>query len=197
MVQGQKKFIEDTRRPCQQKDDTLWLFKNGYVMDLAWDFHEWHWGKTFNHAQAPFFCYTTKRGYTQEMSKHATTASANVTLTQQGLQTTYRNRIFKFMWHSTDLPKWALSFGSWLTKVSRWGVGSWEPTNQELNLVKIALESSLKHKATVSGSARGTTTVALIQQLVKGGGPWRLVQRLAADTPWRLLRLHGGTVLHH
>ncbi len=40
-----------------------WIFEIGFIQDLPWDPGEWHWQIASTLGDAPFFNYTTKKGY--------------------------------------------------------------------------------------------------------------------------------------
>jgi hypothetical protein len=46
-----------------KKPPIYWIFKIGFIFDLPWDPEDWHWQKTQNMGDAPFFGYSAKRGY--------------------------------------------------------------------------------------------------------------------------------------
>jgi len=48
---------------ASQKNTTYWIFESGFIENLPWDPREWHWKETHPLGDAPFFGYTTKRGY--------------------------------------------------------------------------------------------------------------------------------------
>jgi hypothetical protein len=46
-----------------KKPPIYWIFESGFIPDLSWDPGDWHWQQTRNMGDAPFFGYSTKRGY--------------------------------------------------------------------------------------------------------------------------------------
>jgi hypothetical protein len=40
-----------------------WILGSGFISDLQWDPGNWHWQQTRNMGDAPFFGYSSKRGY--------------------------------------------------------------------------------------------------------------------------------------
>ncbi len=45
------------------KDANFWLFRFGFIKELPWDPNEWTWNDFPFLGAAPFFNYTSKRGY--------------------------------------------------------------------------------------------------------------------------------------
>ncbi len=46
-----------------KKPPLYWIFGFGFISDLNWDPGDWHWQQKHNMGDAPFFGYSSKRGY--------------------------------------------------------------------------------------------------------------------------------------
>jgi hypothetical protein len=56
------KVARDTPTPSNSPL-IYWIFETGFIQELLWDPREWHWQATPSLGDAPFFGYTTKKGY--------------------------------------------------------------------------------------------------------------------------------------
>jgi hypothetical protein len=57
--------------PPGKKPPIYWIFESGFISDLPWDPGDWHWQSMRNMGDAPFFGYSSKRGY-QNAKKNIT-----------------------------------------------------------------------------------------------------------------------------
>jgi hypothetical protein len=56
------KIAKELKTPSK-KPPIFWIFETSFIQDLLWDPGEWHWCTSPPLGDAPFFGYTTKRGY--------------------------------------------------------------------------------------------------------------------------------------
>jgi hypothetical protein len=63
------KLAKDLPLPGQ-KPPRAWIFEPGFISDLQWDPGDWHWQRTRKMGDAPFFGYSSKRGYQNARKPH-------------------------------------------------------------------------------------------------------------------------------
>ncbi len=112
--------------PPRKKPPIYWIFESSFISDLSWDLGDWHWQKTHNMEDAPFFGYFAKRGYQNPRSSSLTPSI--VSFTQNlNLRNTTTAQIIAKMWHNARPRKvgaliWltlnnGLPEGTWLQKM--------------------------------------------------------------------------------
>jgi len=63
------RFAKDVL-PLGKKPPIYWIFESGFISGLPWDPKDWLWQSTRNMGDAPFFGYSSKRGYQNAKKKH-------------------------------------------------------------------------------------------------------------------------------
>ncbi len=99
-----------------------WIFESGFVQSLRWDPREWHWQVAPHTRDAPFFGYTTRRGYNNARKPaHHTGLLAFV----QGLnfQNSTPAQVIARIWHNARPRKVGTLI--WLTLNKGLPVGTW------------------------------------------------------------------------
>jgi len=92
------KVARDPPAPSK-KPPLYWIFETGFIQDLPWDPGEWHWRANPPLGDAPFFGYTTKRGY---INARKTTHPSNMPTFLQGLnfRNTTNSQMITKLWHN-------------------------------------------------------------------------------------------------
>jgi len=105
-----------------KKNQLFWIFESGFIQDLPWDPGEWRWQAQPPMGDAPFFGYTTKRGYNSICHR---TQKSSMTLFLEELQ--LRNSLIAQLtariWHSSRPRKVGTLI--WLTLNKGLPVGTW------------------------------------------------------------------------
>jgi hypothetical protein len=63
------RLAKDLPIPCK-KPLLYWILGSGFISDLQWDPGDWHWQQTHNMGDAPFFGYSSERGYQNVRKPH-------------------------------------------------------------------------------------------------------------------------------
>jgi hypothetical protein len=85
--------------PPGKKPPIYWIFESRFISDLLWDPGDWHWQSTHNMGDAPFFGYSSKRGYQNARKKHR--SPSIITFIQDlGLHNSMVAQIVARMWHN-------------------------------------------------------------------------------------------------
>jgi len=102
-----------------------WILGSGFISDLNWDPGDWHWQQTHNMGDAPFFGYSSKRGYQNARKPHRPLGIINFI---QGLS--FRNsttaQVVARIWHNARPRKVGALI--WLTLNKGLPVGTWLQT---------------------------------------------------------------------
>ncbi len=105
-----------------KKTPTFWIFETGFIQDLPWDPGEWHWKATPHLGDAPFFGYTTKRGYINAR-KHASQPRMVSFIQGLSLKNTTTQQAIARIWHNSRPKKVGTLI--WLTLNQGLPMGSW------------------------------------------------------------------------
>jgi hypothetical protein len=111
--------------PPGNKPPIYWIFEFGFIFDLPWDSGDWHWQSTRNMGDAPFFGYSSKRGYQNARKKHH--SPSIITFIQDlGLHNSTVAQIIARMWHNARPRK--VGALTWLTLNNGLSMGTWLQT---------------------------------------------------------------------
>jgi hypothetical protein len=111
--------------PPGKKPPIYWIFETGFISDLPWDPGDWHWQPTHNMGDAPFFGYSSKRGYQNARKKHH--SPSIITFIQDlDLHNSTVAQIVARMWHNACPRK--VGALTWLTLNNELPVGTWLQT---------------------------------------------------------------------
>jgi hypothetical protein len=108
-----------------KKTPIYWIFETGFISDLPWDLEDWHWQKTQNMGDAPFFSYFAKRGY-QNARKIQHTPNITSFIQHLNLRNSTVVQIIARMWHNARLCK--VGALTWLTFNNGLPMGTWLQT---------------------------------------------------------------------
>ncbi len=108
--------------PPGKKPPIYWIFESGFISGLPWDPGDWLWQATRNMGDAPFFGYSSKRGYRNARKKHH--PPSIITFIQDlGLHNSTVAQIVARMWHNARPRK--VRALTWLTLNNGLPVGTW------------------------------------------------------------------------
>jgi hypothetical protein len=111
--------------PPGKKPPIYWIFESGFISGLPWDPGDWLWQSTCNMGDAPFFGYSSKRGYQNARKKHR--PPSIITFIQDlGLHNSTVTQIVAIMWHNARPRK--VGALTWLTLNNGLLVGTWLQT---------------------------------------------------------------------
>jgi hypothetical protein len=115
------KMARDPPTPGK-KPPMYWIFETGFIQDLPWDPGEWHWRTNPPLGDAPFFGYTSKKGY---INTRRTTHSSNMLTFLHGLnlRNTTNTQMIARLWHNVRPRKVGTLI--WLTLNQGLPVGTW------------------------------------------------------------------------
>ncbi len=95
-----------------KKPPIYWIFESGFISDLPWDPGDWHWQATRNMGDAPFFGYSSKRGY-QNAKKTQHSPNIITFIQNLNLRNSTVARTVTRMWHNARPRK--VGALTWLT----------------------------------------------------------------------------------
>jgi hypothetical protein len=82
-----------------KKLQTYRIFETGFIQELPWDPGEWHWRTAPPFGDAPFFGYTTKRGY-RNAQKLARTPNMLAFIQGFNLRKSTTPQVIARIWHN-------------------------------------------------------------------------------------------------
>jgi hypothetical protein len=99
-----------------------WILGPGFISNLQWDPGDWHWQQTSNMGDAPFFGYSSKRGYQNTRKPHRPPGIIDF-IQRPGLQNSMTVQIVAKIWHNARPHKVGALI--WLTLNRGLPVGTW------------------------------------------------------------------------
>ncbi|CAK9262425.1 unnamed protein product [Sphagnum jensenii] len=87
-----------------KKPPIYWIFEPGFISDLQWDPGDWHWQQTRNMGDAPFFGYSSKRGYQNARKTQHSLGIINF-IQNLNLWNSMTAQVVARMWHNARPPK--------------------------------------------------------------------------------------------
>jgi hypothetical protein len=102
-----------------------WILGLGFISDLQWDLGDWHWQQTHKLGDAPFFGYSSKRGYQNARKPHHPPRIIDF-IQSLNLQNSTIAQVVARMWHNARPRKVGALI--WLTLNKGLPVGTWLQT---------------------------------------------------------------------
>lgn len=132
-----------------EPEQTLWLWGNDWIHNLAWDPREWQWRRLGTLPDTSVLNYSTKRGYRIALKLNTQPMTLDKELEGEGFNSKARARFFNRIWHPY-LPR-KVSTMQWLVLTEGLPVGAWRerigmPSDCELcsTPTKETIEHALK-----------------------------------------------------
>lgn len=120
---GSKKVVLDYNpKEETEPDQTLWLWGNDWINNLAWDPREWQWRRIGMLPDTAILNYSTKRGYRVALKQNTQPMPLDVQLEREGFNSKARARFFNRIWHPY-LPR-KVSAMQWLVLAEGLPVGT-------------------------------------------------------------------------
>ncbi len=102
-----------------------WILESGFISDLQWDPGDWHWQQTHNMGDAPFFGYSSKKGYQNARKPHQPPGIIEF-IQRLNLRNSTIAQIVARIWHNARPRKVGALI--WLTLNKRLPMGTWFQT---------------------------------------------------------------------
>jgi hypothetical protein len=102
-----------------------WILGSGFISDPQWDPGDWHWQQTSNMGDAPFFGYSSKRGYQNARKPHRPPGIIDF-IQRLSFRNSTTAQIVVKIWHNAR-PRKVGAF-IWLTLNRRLPMGTWLQT---------------------------------------------------------------------
>jgi hypothetical protein len=102
-----------------------WILGFGFISDLQWDPGDWHWQQTHNMGDAPFFGYSSKRGYQNARKPHRPPGIIEF-IQRLNLRNSTIAQIVARIWHNARPRKVGALI--WLTLNKGLPMGTWFQT---------------------------------------------------------------------
>jgi hypothetical protein len=111
--------------PLDKKPLLYWILGLRFISDLQWDPGDWHWQQTHKLGDAPFFRYSSKRGYQNARKPHHPPGIINF-IQSLNLRNSTTAQVVARIWHNARPRKVGAII--WLTLNKGLPVGTWLQT---------------------------------------------------------------------
>jgi hypothetical protein len=111
--------------PPNKKPLLYWILGPRFIFDLQWDPGDWHWQQTHKLGDAPFFGYSSKRGYQNARKSHHPPGIINF-IQSLNLRNSTTAQVVARIWHNACPRKVGAII--WLTLNKGLPVGTWLQT---------------------------------------------------------------------